>query len=292
MAGTQMGRCSGADTVTRTRNEYHQNVGLLSLNQYTTHEWSVRDAAEGCARAGLRFVGLWRDKVAETGLQESARICRDNGLVVSSLCRGGMFPAVSASQRKDRIDDNRLAIDECATLGSDTLVLVCGGMSGCTIEDARKMVRDGIAAVTEYAAQRGVRLGIEPLHPMFAADRSVVNTLGQALDLAEEIGSPGVGVIVDAYHVWWDPALYDQIGRARGRIYGFHVSDWLAPLPDVLLGRGMMGDGVIDLRRIRAAVQAAGYLGPIECEIFNRRIWDTPGDDVLRLMKSRYLEHC
>ncbi len=268
------------------------DVGLLSLNQYTTHEWSVADAAAGCARAGLRHIGLWRDKVAGTGLAESARLCRENGLSVSSLCRGGMFPAATEARRRAQIADNRLAIDECAELGSDTLVLVCGGMAGRSLDEARRMVHDGIAAVTEYASSRGVRLGIEPLHPMFAADRSVINTLGQALDLADAIGAQGLGVIVDVYHVWWDPELFAQIERAKGRIFGFHVSDWLAPPPDVLLGRGMMGDGVIDIRRIRGAVQAAGYSGPIECEIFNRRIWDTPGDDVLTLMKQRYLENC
>ncbi len=269
-----------------------EDVRLLSLNQYTTRKWSVREAAEGCARAGLRFIGLWRDKVAEIGPAEGAHVCRENGLAVSGLCRGGMFPAPSAPERQAKIDDNRLAVDECAALGCDTLVLVCGGMSGCPIDAARGMVRDGIAAVTDHAARNGVRLGIEPLHPMFAADRSVINTLRQALDLAEEIGSTGVGVIIDVYHVWWDPDLYSQIERARGRIFGFHVSDWLAPLPDALLGRGMMGDGTIDIRRIRGAVQAAGYGGPIECEIFNRRIWDTPGDEILRLMKQRYLERC
>jgi len=268
------------------------DAGLLSLNQYTTHEWSVAEAAAGCARAGLRHIGLWRDKVAETGLAASARLCTENGLSVSSLCRGGMFPAATEAQRREKIADNRLAIDECAELGSDTLVLVCGGMAGCPLDDARRMVCDGIAAVAEYASRRGVRLGIEPLHPMFAADRSVINTLGQALDLADAIGAQGLGVIVDVYHVWWDPGLFTQIERAGGRIFGFHVSDWLTPPPDVLLGRGMMGDGVIDIRRIRAAVQSAGYAGPIECEIFNRKIWDTPGDEVLKLMKQRYLECC
>jgi sugar phosphate isomerase/epimerase len=269
-----------------------ESVDLLSLNQYTTRKWSVREAAEGCIRAGLQFIGLWRDKVAETGLAESAHICKESGLIVSGLCRGGMFPATSESGRRMNIDDNRRAIDECVKLGTDTLVLVCGGMSGCTIENARKMVRDGIAAVLPYASECGLRLGIEPLHPMFAADRSVISTLGQALDTAEAIGSPGVGVVIDVYHVWWDPGLYHQIERARGRIYGFHVNDWIAPPPDALLGRGMMGDGVIEIRRIRAAVQAAGYSGPIECEIFNRDIWEMPGDQVLTLMKQRYLEHC
>jgi len=268
------------------------NADLLGLNQYTTRKWSVREAAEGCARAGLHFIGLWRDKVAATGLSESARICRESGLTVSGLCRGGMFPAITETDRRKNVDDNRRAVDECVALGTDTLILVCGGLSGCNIDSARQMVRDGIAAILPYASSCGVNLGIEPLHPMFAADRSVINTLGQALDVVDAIGSPGVGVVIDVYHVWWDPDLYRQIERARGRIYGLHVSDWLVPPPDILLGRGMMGEGVIEIRRIRGAVQASGYGGAIECEIFNREIWNMPGDKVLELMKRRYLEHC
>jgi len=268
------------------------DLGRLSLNQYTTHGWGVREAAEGAAKTGLRWIGLWRDKVAAEGLEESSRICRDLGLSVSSLCRGGMFPAADKDERVRRIEDNLRAIEECRALGSDTLVLVCGGMGGCSLEDARGMVAEGIAAVAGHAVECGVRLGIEPLHPMFAADRSVISTLGQALDLAERIGAPEVGVVIDVYHVWWDPDLYRQIARAGGRIFGFHVDDWIVPLPDPLMGRGMMGDGLISIRKIRQAVEAAGYRGPIECEIFNRGIWARPGDEVLAWMKERYLEHC
>lgn len=153
------------------------------------------------------------------------------------------------------------------------------------------MVEEGIAQIAPYAKQCGVKLGIEPLHPMYAAERSVVNTLRQANDLAEPYSPDEVGVVVDAFHVWWDPELYPQIKRAEGRILGYHVSDWIVPTPDLLMGRGMMGDGVIDLPRIREAVEAAGYRGPIEVEIFNREIWDTPGDEVLELMKERYLQY-
>ncbi len=264
----------------------------LSLNQYTTHRWSVREAVEGCSRAGLGSIGLWRDKVKAQGLEESARICRETGIKVSSLCRGGMFPANTESERQAKIDDNRRAIDECAALNSDTLVLVCGGLHSRDVDSARQMVEQGIATIADYARSQGVKLGIEPLHPIFAGDRSVVNTLGQALDIADRIGHPSVGVVVDVYHVWWDPDLYGQIERAGSRIFGFHVSDFLVPPPDVLLGRGMMGDGVIEIRRIRTAVEAAGFQGPIECEIFNRAIWDSPGDAVLTQMKRRFIEYC
>lgn len=263
----------------------------LSLNQITTRRWGVREAVEGCARAGIPAVGLWRDRVAEIGLAEAARLVRDAGLRVSGLCRGGMFPAATAAEREARLDDNRRAVDEAAALGADVLVLVCGPAPDRDLDGARAMVEEGIARLAPYAAARGVRLGVEPLHPVFAADRSVIVTLGQANDLVARLGSPQVGVVVDVYHVWWDPGLYAEIGRAAGRILGFHVSDWIVPITDPLLSRGMMGDGVIELRRIRTAVEAAGYAGFIEVEIFNRAIWEMPGDDVLARMRERYLVH-
>lgn len=268
------------------------DTSRLSLNQYTTQSWSALDAIRGASRAGLKEVGLWRDKVAADGLEKVASTARQEGVHISSLCRGGMFPAATESERQVKLDDNRRAIDECAGLGSDTLVLVCGGLPNRDLDAARRMVRDGIEAILHYAVERGVKLGIEPLHPMFGSDRSVIVTLGQALDIAESIGDPGVGVVIDVYHVWWDPEVYKQIGRAKGRIFGFHVNDWLSPPPDVLLGRGMMGDGIIELRRLRQAVDAAGYNGPIECEIFNREIWQSDPAEVVETMKSRYLEYC
>lgn len=269
-----------------------QSFERLSLNQITTNRWSVKEAADGCARAKIPWIALWRDKVADAGLKQSRRLVQDAGLKVSSLCRGGMFPAATAAERDARIDDNRRAIEEAAELGAEVLVLVCGPAPDRDIGAARRMVEEGIAAIVPYAEQCGVKLGIEPLHPMYAAERSVINTLAQANAIAEQFAPHQVGVVVDVFHVWWDPALYQEIVRARGRILGFHVSDWIVPTPDMLLGRGMMGDGVIEIRRIREAVEAAGYTGPIEVEIFNQEIWDRPGDDVLAQMKEQYLEHC
>ena len=263
----------------------------LSLNQKTTNNWSVREAAEGCARAGIGFIGLWRDKVSEAGLSESARIVRDAGLRVSSLCRGGMFPAVDAAERRSRLEDNRRAVEEAAALGTDVLVLVCGPALERDLEVARVMVEEGVSELAPYAAEVGVKLAIEPFHPVLMQERSVIVTLSQALDLAEWFEPDRVGVIVDAYHVWWDPDLYPQISRASGRIFGFHANDWLPPRPDLLLSRAMMGDGPIEIRRIREAVDAAGYAGPIEVEIFNQEIWKSPGDEVIALTKERYLQH-
>lgn len=266
------------------------DLSRLSLNQATTRRWTLAEAADGCARAGIPWIGVWRDRLAEVGAEQAARIVRDAGLRVSGLCRGGMFPAATAEERQARIEDNLRAVEEAAALGTDVLVLVCGPAPDRDIGAARAMVEDGIAAVLPHARAHGVKLAIEPLHPMFAADRSVIASAGEANDLAERFDSPNVGVILDSYHLWWDATLYQQIRRASGRILGHHVSDWIVPLPDVLLGRGMMGDGVIELRRIRTAMEAAGYTGPIEVEIFNQAIWDTPGDEVLALMAHRFLE--
>ena len=261
-------------------------IERLSLNQITIGSSTLGQAVDGCVRHGIPWIGPWRHKIAVAGLAESARLIRGAGLQVSSLCRGGMFPAATEAERATRIDDNRRAVDEAVALGTDVLVLVCGPAPDRDLDGARAMVEDGIAAIEPYARERGVRLGIEPLHPMFAGDRSVIVTLRQALDMAEKLA---VGVVIDAYHVWWDPELYAQIARAGARIFGFHVSDWIVPLPDPLMGRGMMGDGVIELGRIRQAVDAAGYSGPVEVEIFNQALWNMPPDDALRWMKERYL---
>lgn len=271
------------------RPEQGADIARLSLNQMTTERWGVREAVEGCAWAEIPYIGLWRHKVAEAGLHESARMVRDAGLRVSSLCRGGMFVAADAAGWQIRLDDNRRAVDEAAELGAPVLVLVCGGLADRDLDSARGQVEEAIAQLVPYARERGVTLGIEPLHPAFAADRSVVVTLGQANDMLARLASPQVGVVIDAYHVWWDPQLYEQIARAAGHIVGFHVDDWLCPNPEPLMGRGMMGDGVIELRHMRRAVDAAGYSGPIEVEIFNQNIWDRPGHEVLRLMRERYL---
>jgi len=264
-------------------------LARLSLNQATVDSWTLREAVEGCARHGIGWIGPWRHRVAELGVTASARLIRDAGVRVSSLCRGGWFPAATAGERLARIDDNRRAVEEAAELGTDVLVLVCGPAPDRDLAAAREMVAEGVAATLEHAAACSVRLAVEPLHPMFAGDRSVIVTLAQALDLAERFPAERCGVVVDAYHVWWDPEVEAQVARAAGRILGYHVSDWLVPTPDLLLGRGMMGDGVIELRRLRGLVEAAGYAGPIEVEIFNRAVWDSPGDDVLALMRERYL---
>lgn len=263
----------------------------LSLNQITTREWSLREAVDGCTRAGIVTLGLWRDKIADVGLDAAVAAVRNAGLHVSSVCRGGFFATADPEERTGRRADNRRAVDETAALNADTLVLVCGGQAGLPLASARDMVTDGIADLAGYAATRGVRLAIEPMHPMYCADRSVIVTLAQALDVAEAFPPEQVGVMIDTFHIWWDPQVKTQIARAAGRIAGFQVCDWLVPLPDILLGRGLMGDGLIDFPDLLRAVDAAGYDGPIEVEIFNRAIWDTPGDEVVAAVKKRFATH-
>ncbi|MFU8889015.1 MAG: sugar phosphate isomerase/epimerase family protein [Trueperaceae bacterium] len=262
----------------------------LSLNTATVRGRGLLEAVDACARAGVPWIAPWREQFEAVKPARAGRAIADAGLRVSSLCRGGFFPAASAAERRERIDDNLRAIDEAAELGADVLVLVCGGLPDRDLQGARQMVADGIAAIEPHARARGVRLGIEPLHPMFAADRSVITTLGEARALAARLDSPAVGVIVDAYHVWWDPRLSEEIAAAARHTLGFHVSDWIVPLPDVLDGRGMMGDGVIDLRGMRRQVDAAGYRGPIEVEIFNQALRDRPLEAVLATMVARYRE--
>ena len=264
----------------------------LSLNQKTIDSWSLPQAVDGCVRHEIPWIACWRDKVQEAGVDESARLIRAAGLGVSSLCRGGMFPGTTPEIRAANIEDNKLAIHEAATIGTDVLVMVCGGLFGVEqIDDARAMVRDGIEAIVPYAEERGVKIGIEPLHPAFAADRSVIALLREANDVVEHFNSPQVGVVIDIYHVWWDPYVYDEITRAAPYTLGFHVNDWLVPNTDPLVSRGMMGDGVVDNRRLRKAVDAAGYSGPIEVEIFNKEVWARPPDDVLAEMKQRFVSH-
>lgn len=260
----------------------------LSLNQMTTANWSAGEAIEGCVRHGIQSIALWRHKIEERGLDVCVKHVRDAGLHVSSVCRGGMFPASTEQERKKNIEDNFRAADEAAALKADSLVLVVGGCGGANIDDARKMVTDGVAALIPYARERGVRIGLEPLHPMYAADRSVLNTIGQALELASAYDPREAGVILDTFHIWWDPQVAALIAQAAERIFGFHVSDWLVPLPDVLLGRGLMGDGAIDNPKLRALVEKAGYGGPIEVEIFNRALWEMDPDTVLKQVIERF----
>jgi sugar phosphate isomerase/epimerase len=269
----------------------------ISINLATTRQvWGFAEAVDGCLRAGITAISPWRDQIEAIGLDEAARIVKANKIRVTGVCRGGMFPAETAEGRQKNIDDNLRAIDQAAALNADCLVLVVGGLPGSSkdIAGARQMVSDGIAAMLPHAKASGVRIAIEPLHPMYAADRACVNTVDQALDICETLGET-VGVALDVYHIWWDPRLTQAIARAgrMKRIFAHHICDWLVPTTDMLLDRGMMGDGVIDLPGIRRMIEAAGYHGPQEVEIFSRdNWWKKPGDEVVRTCVERFTTVC
>ena len=270
---------------------------FLSINTATIRgQWDLRQAIDGIARAGIPGISPWRDQLQAMGVAAAAQAIRANGLAVTGLCRGGMFTSFDRAGLSRALDDNRRAIDEAAALGARCLVLVAGGLAPNSrdIGAARALVEDAIAALLPEARAAGVDLAIEPLHPMYAADRACINTLAQANDLCDRLG-PGVGVAVDVYHLWWDPALEREIARAgkAGRILAFHICDWLVPTTDLLLDRGMMGDGVIDLRRIRGWVEAAGYDGFCEVEIFSKENWwKRPPEQVLATCIERYQRVC
>jgi sugar phosphate isomerase/epimerase len=267
-------------------------LGRLALNQKTTDRWSVAEAVDGCVRAGVPAIGLWREPVQAVGVAAAAALVADAGLRVSSLCRGGFLTAAEPSAWRQALDDNRRAIEEAAALSAACLVMVVGGLppGSRDLAGARERVAAGIAELVPYAAGHGVRLALEPMHPIYCADRGVLSTLAQSLDLAERFPPAQVGVAVDTFHVWWDPDVAAQIARAGDRIASFQVCDWITPLPaDTLLARGMMGDGHIDFRLLRAAVEAAGYAGDIEVEIFNAEVWAADPAAVLATVTRRYV---
>ena len=262
----------------------------FALNQATTKYWPLDELVAGCTDAGVGGVGLWREEAQAYGVDKAAALVRDAGLTVTSLCRGGFF------SDPDFYDDNRRAIDEAAALGAPALVLVCGGMPDGSrdLDAARGHVGDAIGRLVPHALDAGVRLAIEPLHPMYCSDRCVVSTLGQALELAAPYPAAAVGVVIDTYHLWWDDTVWAGIDRAgrEGRIACFQVADWLTPLPaGVLLGRGLPGTGCIDLRRFARAVAAAGYDGYTEVEVFHADVWARPGRDVLTDAVAGYRDH-
>ena len=265
----------------------------LSLNQRTTAGWSLREAVDGAVAAGLPAIGVWREPVAEVGLETACEWIRAAGLRVSSVCRGGFFTSSDGGTRAAAHESNVRAIEETAALEAATLVLVPGGLpDGDTdLAAARERAAEAIGDLVPEALRRGVRLGIEPMHPIFAADRGVVSTLAQALDIAEQFPQEAVGVVVDTFHLWWEPGVLDQIARAGDRVVSYQVGDWITPLPpDALLSRGMMGDGHVDFASLTRAVAATGYTGDVEVEIFNADVWAAPGDAVVGTMARRYVE--
>jgi sugar phosphate isomerase/epimerase len=272
------------------------DLSRFSVNQMTVKQLSLPELVDACGQLGVSNVGLWREPVQSYGVEETAKLVRDAGLTVTTLCRGGFFTAIDPDERAAALDDNRRAVDEAATLGTDTLVLVSGGLPAGSkdLHGARERIADALSVLGPYAEEHGVKLAIEPLHPMYASDRCVVSTLTQALDLAERFPAHQVGVTVDTYHIWWDDNAPAQIARAGagGRIHTFQLADWTTPLPEgVLNGRGQIGDGAIDMREWQGYVEAAGYTGAIEVELFNDALWARDGREVLAETAERFVAH-
>ncbi|MEM1058550.1 MAG: sugar phosphate isomerase/epimerase family protein [Verrucomicrobiota bacterium] len=265
----------------------------LCVHTVTCQPWKLEEAVAHFAAAGVRGITTWREAVAGRDLAEARRLITDAGLTVVSHCRGGFFPAMEAAGRRKAIDENRTVIDEAAALGAPVVVLVCGATPGQPLETSRAQIAEGIAAVLPHAQAAGVRLAIEPLHPMYAGDRSAVNTLRQANEMCAQLDSPALGVALDVYHVWWEPGLEAEIRASgeAGTLLAFHVCDWLLPTEDLLLDRGLMGEGCIDIAQIRRWVEAAGFGGWIEVEIFSKRHWARDQAAFLAEIVRAYSDH-
>ncbi len=268
-----------------------QDLSKCAIHTITTKAWDLPTACAKYAAVGVRGAGVWRQWLEGRELAQSRKMLDDHGIAAVSLVRGGFFVGETAEQSQAAIDENKRCLDEAAAIGADQVVLVCGAVPGMPLNEARQQVTDGIAACVPHAAERGVKLSIEPLHPMYASDRSCVNTIGQANDIIDQTGADWVGIAADVYHIWWDPDLEQEIKRAGNRIIGFHVCDWMTPTTDLLNDRGLMGEGCIDIPGIRKMVEATGFDGWNEVEIFSNRLWATEPDEFLKNITEAYRQH-
>jgi len=269
------------------------DLSQLCIHTITLKPWSIEEVAKKFSAAGVNGITVWRDTLEGRNIKQTGKLLREHGLTIVSLCRGGFFPNKDAGKRQVAIDDNRRAIDEAAELETSILVLVCGADPSQPLEDSRKQIQDAIEALLPDAESAGVRLAIEPLHPMYADSRSAINTLSQANDMAEAVHSPWVGLAVDVYHLWWDPCLEKEIKRCgeNGNLLAFHVCDWKVPTTDLLLDRGLMGEGCIPLKQIRGWVEETGFNGFIEVEIFSNAWWQKDQSEFLNKIISAYREY-
>jgi len=263
-----------------------KDLSRLCVHTISTKPWCIEEAALNYATNGIKGITVWRDALAGRNIRQTGQMLRDHDLSIVSLCRGGFFPNSDPAKRKLALDNNHRAINEAADLGTKLIVLVCGSDPSQSLEDSRRQIQDGIAALIPEASAAGVKLAIEPLHPMYADSRSAINTLAQANDMTEALNSPWVGVAVDVYHLWWDPNLEKEIARCgrNDALLAFHVCDWKTPTSDFLNDRGLMGEGCIPIPKIRSWVEAAGFNGFIEVEIFSNDYWKE--DQTLFLQKS------
>ncbi|HOO98706.1 MAG TPA: sugar phosphate isomerase/epimerase family protein [Bacteroidales bacterium] len=269
------------------------DLSRLCIHTITTKPWNIEEAVRNYSSRGVKGITVWRDTLAGRDIRKTGDMLRSSGLKAVSLCRGGFFPSREVSGRRDAIDDNRRAINEAYELGTNLIVLVCGADPALSLEDSRKQIHDGIAEVLSDASAAGVRLAIEPLHPMYADTRSAINTIAQANEMAESLNSHFVGVAVDVYHLWWDPLLEQGIERCgrNGNLLAFHICDWKSPTIDILNDRGLMGEGCIPLRKIRSWVEATGFDGFVEVEIFSNIWWKEDQTLFLEKIITAYKEH-
>lgn len=273
--------------------EQLNDFSRLAVHTQTNKPLSLAACIERYTAAGIPAVSIWRHVLGPPGLEAAGRMLRDAGLAVPAIVRGGFFPSASDRRRREAIDDTLAAIEEAAAVGAAMVVLVVGAEPGLPLAEARKHVADGIAACIDSAAASGVRLAVEPLHPMYAADKSCVNRMAEAREICDTLDSPVVGIAVDVYHVWWDPDLQQEIARAgrAGRLFAFHICDWRVETRDLLTDRGLMGDGCIDLRTIRSWMEDAGFNGYNEVEVFNEEYWAMDQADYIELIKKAYRDY-
>lgn len=264
----------------------------MCVHTMTTRPMPLELAVREYADAGVAAITVWREHLEPSGAKQAANVINDSGLAVASLCRGGFFTSSSEAERIKSIDENRRAIDEAQVIGAPLVVLVCGAAADQHLDTSRGQIAEGIAAVLPHAEAAGVRLAIEPLHPMYADTRSAINTLCQANDMVEQLSAPNVGVAVDVYHTWWDPNLQSEIARAGDSIFAFHVCDWRVPTRDLLNDRALMGDGCIPIRQIRSWVDVAGFEGFVEVELFSDEYWDQDQTVFLEQIVRAYSAHC
>ena len=270
-----------------------QDLSRCTIHTQTTKPWSLAECIAGYSAIGVKAISVWRRTLEPTGAKESGRMLRDAGMHVSALVRGGFFPGIDAKIRQAAIDMNRVCIDEAREIGAEMIVLVVGAVPGMALEEGRKQVADGIAAVLDHAQAANVKLAIEPMHPMYAGDKSCINRMAEARAVCEQLGHPMLGIAVDVYHVWWDPDLRQQIGWAgrNGKLFGFHVCDWRVDTRHLLTDRGLMGEGCIDIRTIRGWVEEAGFRGYNEVEIFSEHYWAMDQREYLNSIREAYFKH-
>lgn len=269
------------------------DLSQLCIHTITTKSWTIEEAAKNYSAEGVKGITVWRNALENRNIKQTGQLLRDHGMNIVSLCRGGFFPNKEKEQRKLAIEDNLKAIEEASYLGTQLIVLVCGADPAQSLEDSRKQIQEGIHTILPEAAAAGIKLAIEPLHPMYADTRSAINTLAQANDMAEQINSAYVGVAVDVYHLWWDPSLEQEIKRCgeNNHLFAFHICDWNSPTVDILLDRGLMGDGCIPVNKIRSWVEATGFDGFYEVEIFSNKYWQQDQSQFLKKIIKAYREN-